>query len=132
WQRLAARGIWVNGSFDGLGENESPQLEQLAGPVRWSKVSHLRGYTRPDMDLIATYQLVPQKNHPDLRGKTHFYWMSSTSFERARQLFPEQVNNGYNATGPGSTFEHIRRLPDLKHPPKVFIGLEQFLAETAP
>ena len=132
WQRLAARGIWVHGSFDGLGESEDPGLDALFGPLRWSKISHLRGYTRPETELIATYQLVPKKNHPDLTGKTHFYWMSSTSFERARQLFPEQVNNGYNASGPGNTFEHLRRAMDLKHPPKVFIGLEQFLKETLP
>jgi hydroxymethylbilane synthase len=132
WEKLAARGVWVHGSFDGLGENEDPGLTQLPGPLKWSKVSHLRGYTRPETELIATYQLVPRKNHPDLTGTTHFFWMSSTGFERARQLFPEQVNNGYNAAGPGSTFEHLLRLPDLKHPPKVFVGLEQFLNETLP
>ena len=30
------------------------------------------------------------------------------------------------------TGSHLRWLPELKHPPKVFIGLEQFLAETTP
>lgn len=132
WKRLAARGIWVNGSFDGLGEKESPALEEISGPVNWCKVSHSRGHIGPDMELVATYQLIPRKDHPDLRGKTHFYWMSSTSFERARQLFPDQVNHGYNTCGPGSTFETLRRAHGLAHPPKVFISLEQFLAETLP
>jgi hydroxymethylbilane synthase len=132
WTRMAKLGIWVHGTFEGLGEAEDPGLGDLAGPVTWTKLSHTRGYARPGTEMVATYQLIPKKHHPDLAGKTHFYWMSSTSFERARQLFPDQVNNGYNASGPGSTFDYIRRVPGLKHPPKVFIGLEQFLAETVP
>ncbi len=132
WTRLAKLGVWVHGSFEGLGESESTGIDALTGPIKWSKLSHLRGNVPSNIELVPTYQLLPKKVFPDLRGKTHFFWMSSTSFERALQLFPEAVNNGYNASGPGSTFEYIRRQTGLKHPPKVFIGLEQFLAETNP
>jgi len=129
WQKLALRGLWVNGTFDGLGENEDPALEQLCGPVHWAKVTHKEG--RPQFDLIATYELIPRKIHPDLRGKTHFYWMSTSSFERARQLFPQEIEHGYNACGPGSTWSHLMK-QELKHRPKVFVGIEQFREESDP
>lgn len=130
WRQLAARGVWVHGTHDGLGESEPMGLESLVGEVQWTKLTHTRGNVTAWMEIFPTYELVHAANPPDLRGKTHFFWMSSTSFERARQLFPAEVQSGYNACGPGSTFEFLSRQQDLKHPPKVFAGLEQFLFET--
>ena len=132
WRKLAARGIWVNGSSDGLGESESTGLETLIGPVSWAKLTHDRGHAAAGMDIVPTYRLTNRPDTPNLRGKTHFFWMSTTTFERARQLFPNEIQNGYNACGPGSTFEFLRRQQGLNHPVKVFAGLEQFLAETFP
>src|SRR5262249_37295450 len=89
--RLAKQGVWVPVSYEGVGESEPTGLESLTGPITWTKLSHLRGYVPSHMAFVATYQLLAKKDHPDLRGKTHFFWMSSTSFERARQLFPGEV-----------------------------------------
>ncbi|MFZ0750598.1 MAG: hypothetical protein WAM70_14645, partial [Pyrinomonadaceae bacterium] len=41
WERLARRGVWVNGSAEGLGEYEHPRIETIAGTeVRWTKLTH--------------------------------------------------------------------------------------------
>jgi hypothetical protein len=81
---------------------------------------------------VATYKLVAKEDGPDLRGKTHFFWLSRTSFERALELYPQEIISGYNACGPGVTYEFLKRQTRLVHPVKVFIGLEQFLGETLP
>lgn len=132
WRKLAARGIWVNGTSDGLGESEATGIESLIGSVSWAKLTHDRGHTACGMELVPTYRLVNRTETPDLRGKTHFFWMSTTAFERAQQLFPNEIQNGYNACGPGSTFEFLRQVSGLARPVKAFIGLEQFLSQTLP
>jgi hydroxymethylbilane synthase len=131
WARLAQRGVWVNGCQDGLGESEPFGLEHLAGPLNWTKLTHA-GAVSPGSGAVATYELCPKADAPDLRGKTHFFWMSRTSFERARELFPREIAAGYNACGPGVTYEFLKRQNQLKNPVKVFISLEQFLRETLP
>lgn len=130
WAKLAKQGIWVNGCQDGLGESEDFALEHLAGPIEFVKLTHSQAAV--GSDAVATYQLHPKKETPDLRGKTHFFWMSRTSFERAFELFPQEIINGHNACGPGVTYEFLKRHTQLKRPVKVFAGLEQFLRETRP
>ncbi len=130
WMKLARQGIWVNGCSDGLGEREDPQLNHLVGAIRWTKLTHsLAGGAG---EQLATYELRPLEQSPDLRGKTHFYWMSRTSFERAYELFPNEIQCGYNACGPGVTYDFLKGQSSLVNPVKVFIGLEQFLAESLP
>ena len=41
WRRLAARGVWVNGCADGLGDDEDPGVSAMAGRVpRWRRLTH--------------------------------------------------------------------------------------------
>src|SRR5688572_2321727 len=41
WERLAQRGVWVNGCAEGLGEHEHPRIETIAGTeVQWTKLTH--------------------------------------------------------------------------------------------
>ena len=179
WVKLAALGVWVNGCHDGLGEQEDPGIDLLAGPaaagppagltsgaatgpipgfpgrpaglpgplpglsgpaaggpavvssLRWTKLTHSQA---GGPGALATYELVaiPKAEAPDLAGKTHFFWLSRTSFERARHLYPREIAAGHNACGPGVTYDFLQRQTQLKHPVKVFIGLEQFLRETLP
>jgi len=129
WAKLAAAGVWVNGCTDGLGEDEDPGLDLLCGRMKWCKLTHSRAAGEGD---VATYELKPRSEAPNLNGKTHFFWMSFTSFERARQLFPQVIAHGYHACGPGHTYHKLLNAGGLKHPVKVFVGLEQFLAETLP
>ncbi|MCQ8811688.1 hypothetical protein NQU36_27290, partial [Escherichia coli] len=78
WTRLAKRGFWVNGCSDALGEQESENIDSLMGRTpNWVKVTHKEGHAYGDRPLLATYQLKPTSQPPDLKGKTHFYWMSA-------------------------------------------------------
>lgn len=131
WMKLAEQGIFVNGTQDGMGERETTHLEHLCGNLSWCKFSH-EGAPSAEGKVFATYRLKPKEDHPDLRGKTHFFWMSRTSFDRARELFPKEIENGHHACGPGHTHEYLRTQKFSSGPVKVFIGLEQFLHETLP
>jgi hydroxymethylbilane synthase len=99
WRRLAARGIWVNGCADGLGDAEVPALDQLAGrTVVWRRLSHT---SSDDPDAVATYSVhVPLPD--DLASRTHFYWTSGSLFLDALQRYPA-IRNGWHGCGPGRT-----------------------------
>jgi len=131
WMKLAEQGVFVNGCQDGLGESEPKRLEIMAGPLSWAKLTHQLA-PETQVNTIATYKLHPKDQTPDLRGCTHFFWMSRTTFERAWALFPTEIANGYNACGPGLTYDFLNSFPKLRHPVKVFMGLEQFLHESLP
>lgn len=105
WRRLAARGIWVNGCADGLGDEESPALDTLAGrAVSWIRLTHSGGRTGPD--TLATYEVMGELPE-DLIGRTHFFWMSGSEFTRALSRWPE-LAGGWHGSGPGSTSRVIR------------------------
>ena len=134
WEALAKRGVWVHGCHDGLGESETPGLDKLCGPLVWTKLTHDRAGGEGELgsQRVATYRLSPKAEVPDLSHTTHFFWMSRTSFERALEVYPQVIERGYNACGPGVTYDFLKRQTRLLHPAKVFIGLEQFLAESSP
>ncbi len=134
WAKLAAKGIWVTGSAEGLGEHEGEQLESIAkvvigsAPV-WTKLTHQDAVARqPESSAtqaVATYALTPSPKAADLNGRTHFYWMSGTTFDRASELYPELLQSGIHASGPGSTHEHLK--VKLKNStPFVYLNVEQF------
>lgn len=114
WRKLAARGVWVNGSAEGLGEDEPTRLEALLGreTLPWLKLTHAQSETSTGARICATYRLVKKTETPDLSGRTHFYWLSGTAFDRALELFPN-IRSAQHASGPGHTLRHLRnRLGD--------------------
>ncbi|MEK7357108.1 MAG: hydroxymethylbilane synthase [Bdellovibrionota bacterium] len=127
WRKLAERGVWVNGTSDGFGETESPQLDALAKAMGheldWLKLTHAAS-TRGSMPICATYELLAKASGPDLSGRTHFYWMSGSSFDRALELFPA-IRDAFHASGPGLTHEHlVRRLGRPTIP--IYLDVEAF------
>jgi len=104
WQRLAERGIWVNGCADGLGDSESPNVDLLAGRrVQWHRVSHDQS---GDPEAIATYS-VKLSIPDDLARRSHFFWTSGSVFRRALDLHPA-IRSAWHASGPGRTATIIR------------------------
>ena len=113
WRRLAARGVWVNGCADGLGDDERPGLQALAGrEPRWLRLTHtgavrgarcaVRGAdSESDDGAIATYS-VQTALPDDLPQRTHFFWTSGVLFRDALARWPE-IANGWHASGPGRT-----------------------------
>lgn len=137
WRKLAARGIWVSGSAEGLGETESPDLETMTGVkqiITWVKLTHdnssdnlsdhssdnsfdsssdnssERESVNPRMVVAATYRLRARESGlPNLRGRTHFFWISGSAFDRALALEPG-IRHAHHASGPGLTHRHLRRV----------------------
>jgi hydroxymethylbilane synthase len=99
WEKLAARGLWVNGSADGLGDEESPNIDALAGgSVDWQRLTHgMSG----DEAATATYD-VHYELPADLTSRTHFFWTSGSVFRQALARHPT-IRMGWHASGPGRT-----------------------------
>jgi hydroxymethylbilane synthase len=132
WKKLAARGVWVMGSAEGLGESEDPQISRLWGaPLAFTKLTHETSESllhegmmkplEPIKKTLMTYKLKPKEGAmPELRGKTHFYWMSGSAFVRAMEIFPE-IATASHSCGPGNTYQVIKER--LKNPQRLSIFL---------
>lgn len=134
WKKLAERGVWVSGSTESLGESEVSAFTTLArgrtcvendlgAPPEWTKLTHDIA-ARDGAGPVATYSLTPAATAPSLEGRTHFYWMSGTAFDRAVDLNPWLLKAGVHASGPGHTHDHLRQ--KLSQTPFVYLSVEQF------
>lgn len=104
WEKLANRGVWVHGSADGLGDEEKPDVDDLAGrPIDWQWLTH-GDSGRPG--ATPTYD-VRYEFPDDLDERTHFYWTSASAFRAAFARFPG-IRHGWHASGPGRTARVIR------------------------
>lgn len=125
WRKLAARGVWVRGSSEGLGQFDPSAIDLLAGRcMRWHRLTHV-GADVPD--AIATYQsetALPE----DLANRTHFFWRSGTEFRKAIASFP-QVRDAWHACGPGHTLDVVERIAGGARV-RPFLGYDAWLAET--
>lgn len=100
WRRLAARGIWVHGCADGLGDAVPSGVDILAGrPVTWHRLTHSAAADGPDN--LATY-VVDERLPDDLPARTHFFWTSGSQFLEAAARWPE-IRQGWHGCGPGRT-----------------------------
>ena len=126
WERLARRGIWVNGCAESLGEHEQPRIEVLAGAKpRWVKLSHDQAPAENGMPMLATYRLIENESVPQLKGKKYFFWTSGSGFERALSLNP-WIGSETHFCGPGNT---QRTLESHGLKPHVFLDHDQWLME---
>lgn len=118
-RKLAARGIWVHGSADGLGDEDHPSIDAIAGRcVSWLRLTHA-GVTAPN--ALNTY--VADVDLPDdLPSRSHFYWMSGDLFARAIERWPS-IRDGWHATGPGRTREAV--LARVKDPSRTGVWLDR-------
>jgi hydroxymethylbilane synthase len=118
WQRLAARGVWVSGSADGLGDGEDANIDALAGHrVAWQRLTHAAS---GDPDALATYA-VEQNVPEDLVSRTHFFWTSGSLFLQVLGAHPE-LRDAWHASGPGRTSRVIR--DTLGSPDRVSVWLD--------
>jgi hydroxymethylbilane synthase len=126
WLKLVSRGIWVNGSADGLGEQEDPRIGTLAGAaVNWTKLTHADAPSENGTRGLATYRLVPKVDAPNIDGKKYFFWSSGSAFERAAALNP-WIKVMTHFCGPGNTQKTLERRGIEPH---VFLSHEQWLQE---
>jgi hydroxymethylbilane synthase len=108
WRTLAARGVWVHGCTDGLGDDEAPRIDEIAGRrVSWHRLTHSSAaVAEVDPAVLATY-VVEESLPDDLLARTHFYWTSGSLFLQALRQYPE-IATRWHASGPGRTRRVIR------------------------
>lgn len=128
WRKLAARGLWVVGSDDSLGETGAVAIRSWFPQARqWLKLSHTEGYWTPLADLVATYRTRRRGALAPVEQYSHFYWSSGTQLRDYLRAFP-QLRNSWHGCGPGNTYRIARELlgPERVRP---FLSAEQFRAE---
>jgi hydroxymethylbilane synthase len=114
WRRLAARGVWVHGSADGLGDAEPPAIDWLAGrAVTWRRLTHTAA-AAADPAALGTYT-VDEPLPDDLPSRTHFFWASGTLFLDAIARWPS-LRAGWHGSGPGRTWRTLQEVlgPDAR------------------
>ncbi len=118
WFRLAAQGVWVQGSSEGLGAEAAATLVaepvlRLPAPVQWQVLTHRGAEANwnsgrwAGTQAIGTYAVRegPLPEASSLAQATHVYWHSVAQFERGKLAVPA---GAHHASGPGKTAEHIR------------------------
>tara|TARA_B100000902_G_scaffold378673_1_gene412156 strand:- start:45 stop:1565 length:1521 start_codon:yes stop_codon:yes gene_type:complete len=108
WKNIAKRGIWVNGSSDGLGEDIECNIQHLT-QNEWIKLTHLDAPPSKIKKTISTYKLEKNKIFDNLDNKTYFYWMSSSAFKLALTEFPS-ISEKFHFCGPGNTYNEIKNI----------------------
>jgi hydroxymethylbilane synthase len=118
-QKLAARGVWVHGSADSLGDEDCPPIDALAGRrVPWLRLTHA-GAAGPN--ALPTY-VADTRLPDDLPSRSHFYWMSGEVFTRAIERWPS-IADGWHASGPGRTRDAV--LARLADPARAGVWLDR-------
>ena len=120
WKSLASRGVWINGTSDGMGENFQTGIDNLTlNP--WIKLTHNLSPKSKIKDIIHTYYLKELPIEKNIAKKKFFYWMSSSSFNYVLQQFPEIID-GYHACGPGNTYEALKKVIKDSNRLEVFLS----------
>jgi hydroxymethylbilane synthase len=116
WKKLAARGIWVHGCCDGLGETK-PEVDALAGrPAKWVKLTHSESGNDSVFPCLATYRLEAGDLPPPPLVDSYF-WPSESLFRWAVAADP-RIRSARHAAGPGYTAQAIEK--ELGRPVEVF------------
>lgn len=128
WYKLAAMGLWVEGSAENLGfEVLRPTLSeavlQLPKFQDWSVLTHEAAAESWDCRVVPSYRL--QGGHsPEsveaLSRATHVFWSSASQFDELKGKVPRDA---HQACGPGKTAEHLTQ-QGVK--PAVFPSLEEW------
>lgn len=123
FKALTDKDFWVSGCSDGLGEEEDPNLHGYLPNSNFIKLSHTDSSGVPSRyERFATYTL-KLNSFPDLRERTHFFWMSGFQFDTALNKYP-QIVNGYHASCPGITRNYIQK--KVKGPVDTFLTYEDW------
>lgn len=108
WRRLAARGVWVSGSDESLGETGALAARHLFAQVgRWVKLTHEAGYDPPQAARVATYRLERVRPLEDIGHHSHFFWRSGSQFREYLRAHP-RLRDAWHGCGPGNTLAIIR------------------------
>ncbi len=108
WEKLSKRGIWVNGTSDGMGEDFKTNITQLAN-YPWVKLTHNLSPITNIKKQIYSYELIRKPIKQNFKDKKYFYWMSSSSFKYVMEKNPSIIE-GFHSCGPGNTYNEIKKM----------------------
>ncbi len=117
WKKLAARGVWVHGSDEGLGENLPAVQALMNRPLQWTKLTHAASENKEQFPLLPTYLLEPKGQLPP--QVESYFWMSASSFSWVLAEQPA-LKQARHACGPGHTAKTLERI--LGKPVEVYIN----------
>jgi hydroxymethylbilane synthase len=119
WKRMAGEGHWIQGSSDGLGDNElknfiqSEALQLFPHTIKGNLqvLTHTEG-TSPLGKIISCYnrksKSIEEKHIEELKKVGLFYWTSFYQYETFCQLFPF-VEKAKHACGLGKTWDQFKK-----------------------
>jgi hydroxymethylbilane synthase len=123
WRKLAARGIWVHGSTEGLGDLESPDIDHLAGrKIDWLRLTHANADIPGSLATYVTEPVFPD----DLTSRTHFFWTSGAAFRRVLEAAPS-IRSAFHASGPGRTARVLRDVLGPDGRVSIWLDYDQWL-----
>lgn len=130
WRRLAARGVWVAGCDESLGETAAQAARLLFPQVTlWLKLTHLEGHDPPRGSALGTYALRPAREPMAVDGYSHFYWHSGSQLRAYLQRWPG-LAKAWHGCGPGNSWTQASALLPTDRLRR-FLSAEQFTAEVA-
>ncbi len=128
WRKLAARGIWVTGSDESLGETGASAIRAwYPHAFRWLKLTHENGFLTHHAQLLPTYRSLRRHPIADVSRYSHFFWQSGTQLREYLRAFPS-LASAWHGCGPGNTYRIARDLLGSEHV-RPFLSAEQFRAE---
>jgi len=118
WEKLAALGVWVEGSAEGAGF-ETLRQTALSEPVlglpssesQWTVLTHADAESSwRGAQVLATYRTDPaaalsEESRRRLQEATHIFWGSASQWEA---LHAEASPSAVAACGPGKTADRLR------------------------
>jgi len=128
WRKLAARGVWVTGSDESLGETGAIAIREWFPQIsRWLKLSHAEGFESSHATLLPTYRIRRGAPLPSVHARTHFFWNSGSQLRAYLAQFPG-LERAWHGCGPGNSLRIARELlgADRVQP---FLNARQFREE---
>ena len=124
WRELVKRGIWVNGTSDGMGEDFNSNISSLTD-YPWIKFTHNSAPKTSIEKRIKTYELIKKPIKFNLNKKKYFYWMSSSAFKYALEENPSIIK-GYHSCGPGNTYKELKKVIGEKNNLNIFLSYNEW------
>lgn len=110
WRKLAARGVWVTGSDESLGETGAVSIRDWFPQVtRWLKLSHDEGFESSHATLLPTYRIRRTTPLAPVHSRTHFFWNSGSQLRAYLTAFPG-LERAWHGCGPGNSLRIAREL----------------------
>ena len=127
WKKINQKGILINSSLDGFGENYRNIEDHYKGKKFFFKLTYKGNSIRSKYPIISHYNLIPSINEftiDNLFLAESFYWMSFSAFKLAIQLRPDILNKR-NSCGPGQTYQQISKFIPIENL-NVYLSYEDF------